>query len=61
MPSQIQLHVPKIGSLEDTVMWLRDEMSRNSEWTERIIGIHERKHRRQMPLYSSIMGLAPSP
>ncbi|KAK3826489.1 MAG: hypothetical protein JOS17DRAFT_776338 [Linnemannia elongata] len=53
--------LPTQDRLEDTVMGLRDEMSRNSKWTERTIGIHERRHHRQVSPYSSITALTPSP
>jgi len=61
MPDQIQSLVSMIGRLEDTVMGLRNDMFRNSEWTERTIGIHERRHLRQASPYSSNTALTPSP
>ena len=61
MPDQIQSLVSIIDRLEDTVMGLRDEMSRNLEWTERTIGIHERRHHRQVSPYPSMTALTPSP
>ncbi|KAF9272092.1 hypothetical protein BGZ88_005224 [Linnemannia elongata] len=61
MPDQIQSLVSMIGRLEDTVMGLRDDVSRNSEWTERTIGIHERRHHRQASPYSPNTALTPSP
>jgi hypothetical protein len=61
MPDKIQSLVSMIGRLEDSVMGLREEVSRNSEWTERTIGIHERRQLRQASPYSSRTTLSPSP
>ncbi|OAQ27483.1 hypothetical protein K457DRAFT_1894528 [Linnemannia elongata AG-77] len=49
------------GRLEDTVKGLRNDISRSSEWTERTIGIHERRQPRQASPYSSNTALTPSP
>ncbi|KAK5809445.1 hypothetical protein F5H01DRAFT_349285 [Linnemannia elongata] len=61
MPDQIQSLVSMIGRLEETVMGLRNDISRSSEWTERTIGIHERRQPRQASPYSSNTVLTPSP
>ncbi|OAQ22676.1 hypothetical protein K457DRAFT_143243, partial [Linnemannia elongata AG-77] len=58
---QFQSLVSMIRRLEDTVMGLRNDVSRNSEWTERTIGIHERRQLRQASPYSSNTALTPSP
>ncbi|KAK5810195.1 hypothetical protein F5H01DRAFT_415203 [Linnemannia elongata] len=58
---QFQALVSMISRLEDTVKGLRNDVSRNSEWTERTIGIHERRQLRQASPYSSNTALTPSP